>query len=56
MSSIKVATYKVWQSCAGCLSVLAKLNTVNYLSGCQSTGGHYNPFNKTHGGPQDQIR
>ncbi|XP_078343505.1 superoxide dismutase [Cu-Zn]-like isoform X2 [Oculina patagonica] len=24
--------------------------------GCQSTGGHYNPFNKTHGGPQDQIR
>ncbi|XP_078342239.1 uncharacterized protein LOC144628060 [Oculina patagonica] len=24
--------------------------------GCQSTGGHYNPFNHTHGGPQDQIR
>lgn len=24
--------------------------------GCQSTRGHYNPFNKTHGGPQDQIR
>ncbi|XP_020600503.1 superoxide dismutase [Cu-Zn], chloroplastic-like isoform X2 [Orbicella faveolata] len=24
--------------------------------GCQSTGGHYNPFKKTHGGPQDQIR
>jgi len=24
--------------------------------GCQSTGGHYNPFNKTHGAPADQIR
>ena len=24
--------------------------------GCKSTGGHYNPFNKTHGGPLDQER
>ena len=30
--------------------------TANYFSGCQSTGGHYNPLNKTHGVPSDQIR
>ncbi|XP_046361270.2 superoxide dismutase [Cu-Zn]-like [Haliotis rufescens] len=24
--------------------------------GCTSTGGHYNPFNMTHGAPFDQIR
>lgn len=24
--------------------------------GCQSTGGHYNPFNLCHGAPQDQFR
>lgn len=26
------------------------------LSGCQSTGGHYNPFGYTHGAPTDKIR
>ena len=31
-------------------------NVANYFPGCQSTGGHYNPFNKTHGAPADQIR
>ncbi|KAI8138546.1 Copper/Zinc superoxide dismutase [Fennellomyces sp. T-0311] len=25
-------------------------------NGCDSLGGHYNPFNKTHGGPDDEIR
>lgn len=25
-------------------------------NGCQSTGAHYNPFNYTHGGLNDQIR
>ncbi|XP_028398342.1 superoxide dismutase [Cu-Zn], chloroplastic-like [Dendronephthya gigantea] len=25
-------------------------------SGCTSTGGHYNPFNKTHGAQSDKIR
>lgn len=24
--------------------------------GCKSLGGHYNPFNKTHGGPKSKIR
>ncbi|XP_073227603.1 uncharacterized protein [Porites lutea] len=24
--------------------------------GCQSTGGHYTPFNHTHGSPTDQVR
>lgn len=24
--------------------------------GCQSAGGHYNPFNKSHGGPKDTER
>jgi len=28
----------------------------NFTSGCVSTGGHYNPFNQTHGAPQDLIR
>ena len=27
-----------------------------FSTGCSSTGGHYNPFNKTHGGPFDKIR
>lgn len=27
-----------------------------YTDGCQSTGGHYNPFNHTHGAPTDKIR
>ncbi|KAG2224264.1 hypothetical protein INT45_000295 [Circinella minor] len=25
-------------------------------NGCDSLGGHYNPFNHTHGGPTDKIR
>ncbi|KAF7728388.1 Superoxide dismutase [Cu-Zn] [Apophysomyces ossiformis] len=28
----------------------------NLTNGCDSTGAHYNPFNKTHGGPQDAER
>jgi Cu-Zn family superoxide dismutase len=24
--------------------------------GCNSTGSHYNPFNKTHGAPKDRNR
>lgn len=24
--------------------------------GCTSTGAHYNPFNKNHGGPQSAVR
>jgi len=27
-----------------------------FTDGCQSTGGHYNPFNYTHGAPTDKIR
>lgn len=27
-----------------------------YTDGCQSTGGHYNPFGYTHGAPTDKIR
>ena len=25
-------------------------------NGCTTAGGHFNPFNKTHGGPQDETR
>jgi len=25
-------------------------------NGCTSAGAHYNPFNKTHGGPKDETR
>jgi Cu-Zn family superoxide dismutase len=28
----------------------------NEKNPCLSTGGHYNPFNKTHGAPEDEIR
>ena len=31
-------------------------DVVIFFSGCQSTGAHYNPFNLTHGGPNDVIR
>lgn len=24
--------------------------------GCLATGGHYNPFNQTHGAPEDKVR
>jgi Cu-Zn family superoxide dismutase len=24
--------------------------------GCKTAGPHYNPFNKTHGGPEKEIR
>ncbi|BEJ11434.1 hypothetical protein CspHIS471_0108560 [Cutaneotrichosporon sp. HIS471] len=27
-----------------------------YTDGCASTGGHYNPFNRTHGAPTDRVR
>ncbi|GMK54812.1 hypothetical protein CspeluHIS016_0113980 [Cutaneotrichosporon spelunceum] len=27
-----------------------------FTDGCASTGGHYNPFNRTHGAPTDRIR
>tara|TARA_B110001450_G_C17151675_1_gene291486 strand:+ start:132 stop:281 length:150 start_codon:yes stop_codon:yes gene_type:complete len=26
------------------------------LEGCKTAGPHYNPFNKTHGGPLSEIR
>jgi len=28
----------------------------DYSSGCGSTGGHFNPFGKEHGGPEDTER
>ncbi|KAG0162273.1 hypothetical protein DFQ28_007363 [Apophysomyces sp. BC1034] len=28
----------------------------NLTNGCDSTGGHYNPFNKPHAGPHDLVR
>jgi len=28
----------------------------NLLEGCKTAGAHYNPFGKTHGGPNDSIR
>lgn len=28
----------------------------DYTNGCMSAGGHFNPCNQTHGGPDDQIR
>ena len=28
----------------------------NLLEGCTTTGPHYNPFKKTHGGPDSQVR
>uniref|UniRef100_A0A2P2HW21 Superoxide dismutase [Cu-Zn] n=1 Tax=Hirondellea gigas TaxID=1518452 RepID=A0A2P2HW21_9CRUS len=30
--------------------------TGNLTCGCKSTGGHYNPFQRTHGAPQAHIR
>ncbi|CAK9785928.1 superoxide dismutase 1, soluble [Cutaneotrichosporon oleaginosum] len=27
-----------------------------FTQGCTSTGGHYNPFNRTHGAPSDRVR
>lgn len=30
--------------------------TSNFLNGCATTGMHYNPENKTHGGPSDATR
>ena len=26
------------------------------IEGCKTAGPHYNPFNTTHGGPEDEIR
>jgi Cu-Zn family superoxide dismutase len=31
-------------------------NSGNLTQGCTSAGGHYNPFNKSHGGPNDVER
>ena len=28
----------------------------NFSDGCTSFGGHYNPFNQTHGAPEDTVR
>ena len=28
----------------------------DYSAGCSSTGPHFNPFNKEHGGPEDENR
>ena len=28
----------------------------NLLEGCKTAGPHYNPFNKTHGGPDSEVR
>lgn len=28
----------------------------DYTGGCASTGSHFNPFNKTHGSPIDEVR
>jgi len=40
-----------WYVSAGCAIKLG--DTTN---GCMSTGSHFNPENKTHGGPTDQVR
>ena len=26
------------------------------MEGCKTAGPHYNPFNKTHGGPESEVR
>jgi len=28
----------------------------DYTGGCTSTGSHFNPFQKTHGAPEDEVR
>ncbi|KIY63877.1 copper/zinc binding superoxide dismutase [Cylindrobasidium torrendii FP15055 ss-10] len=28
----------------------------NLTAGCASSGGHFNPFNQTHGAPSDEVR
>ena len=28
----------------------------NLIEGCKTAGPHYNPHNKTHGGPLDEVR
>ncbi|XP_071955137.1 superoxide dismutase [Cu-Zn]-like [Antedon mediterranea] len=28
----------------------------DYTSGCSSAGSHFNPFKKTHGAPEDEVR
>lgn len=28
----------------------------NLIEGCKTAGPHYNPFNKTHGGPMSEVR